>query len=406
VRRPRALWQGEFASVGRILVALVSLAVVPAASGQREKAPLRESFQQLAQQAAEAQRQGQSAEALRLYLRALRLRRKWPDGWRNVGILLADRKEYARAEAAFRNLLDIEPKNGAGWARLGLCEFEQGHYDDAYRHIRYGGTLGVGDADLESVSLYYAAMAMIVKGEFEVAQTPLDRLAHYGVGDQDVILAFGLAALRIASLPEKLNAEERVLALRVGKITFDAIHAPLADTAAAFNQLLAEFPRTPGLHYAFGNSLFSAGHLEQALEEMQKELELNRDHTLALLQSALILVRLNQPDRGLPYAERAVRLGPGSFTTHYVYGWALYKVGQNERAIPELEQAVKLEPKSALLHYALSQAYARAARKEDAARERETFARLSQKFPPPATALGAREYSGTTTESLPSRPEP
>jgi tetratricopeptide (TPR) repeat protein len=397
--RPLAGWGSAF------LVLLCSGLASAGSSGQPQAAG-REDFQQLSEQAARAQRQGQAEQAIRLYERALRIRPEWPDGWRNVGMLLADRHEYARAEAAFKNLLDIEPKNGAGWARLGLCEFEQGRYDDAYRHIRYGRTLGVDNADLETASLYHAALAMIVKGEFEVAQKLLGRLGHSGVGDEDVILAFGLTALRIASLPGKLSGPERALTLRVGKITFGAIHAPFAETAAAFNRLLAELPRTPGLHYAFGNALLNAGHYDQGLEQMQKELELNPDHTMALLQSALTWVRLSQPDRALPYAQRAVGREPASFAAHYTYGWTLYKLGQEDRAVAELERAVKLEPNIALLHYALSQAYIRAGRKGDAAREREAFARLSRKAVPPATALGAREYSGTPTETFPSRPEP
>jgi len=403
--RPGVARQGEFAPTLRILVVSLALAVAQAVPLAGQQGAAQENFQQLAQQAAEAQRQGQGEQAIRLYLKALRLRPQWPEGWRSVGVLLADRKEYARAEAAFRNLLDIEPKNGAGWALLGLCEYEQGRYDEAYKHIRYGGTLGVGSSDLEKVSLYHGAMAMIVKGEFEVAQRLLGRLAHYRVDDEDVILAFGLMALRIASLPEKLSDPERALALRVGKISFDAVSGRFADTVTAFTQLLAEFPGAPRLHFAFGNALLNRGHLEEALPEMQKELELNPDHMMALLQSALTWVRLGQPERGLPYAERAVALSPKSFTAHYAYGWTLYKLGQNERAISELERAVNLEPNSALTHYALSQAYLRAGRKQDGAREREIFARLSQKTTPPGTAMGGREYSGTPAENLPLRPE-
>jgi hypothetical protein len=47
----------------------------------------------------------------------------------------------------------------------------------------------------------------------------------------------------------------------------------------------------------------------------------------------------------------------------------------------------------------------RAGRKQDAARERETFARLSRKSTAASTTMGGREYSGTPTENLPSRPE-
>jgi tetratricopeptide (TPR) repeat protein len=121
-----------------------------------------ENFQQFAQQAAEAQRQGQWEQAIRLYLKALRLRPQWPEGWQNVGTLLADRKEYARAEAAFRNLVDIEPKNANGWALLGLAEYEQGHDDDAFAHIQHGRALGMTNADLYNVATFNAAVYQFV----------------------------------------------------------------------------------------------------------------------------------------------------------------------------------------------------------------------------------------------------
>jgi tetratricopeptide (TPR) repeat protein len=401
------LWQGEFAPVVRILVVLlVSLAVVPAASGQGEKAPLRESFQQLATQAAEAQRQGQTEEAIRLYQRALRIRPQWGDGWRNVGILLAGRKEQARAEAAFRNLLNIEPKNGAGWARLGLCEYEQGRYNLAWKHVQRGQAMGIGEADLEKVAAYHIALITIQRGDFQVAQRLLARLARSDVDDPDLITAFGLAALRIAKSPERLDAQQKSLVDRVGQIELHARHRQFPEIVAAYEKLLAELPGAPGLHYAFGNVLANAGQHERAIEEMKTALKLNPDDVLAMLQLAMSYVNVSQPEQALPYAEKAVRRAPQLFAARYVQGWTFFKLGQVERAIPELEKAVKLAPNSPGAHYVLLQACLRAGRKAEAKRERDIFARLSQNAPPPGSALGAREYSGTPVENLPFPPEP
>jgi len=150
--RPEVARQGEFAPTLRILVVSLALAVAQAVPLAGQQGAAQENFQQLAQQAGEAQRQGQGEQAIRLYLKALRLRPQWPEGWQNVGTLLADRKEYARAEAAFRNLVDIEPKNANGWALLGLAEYEQGHDDDAFAHIQHGRALGMTNADLYNVA--------------------------------------------------------------------------------------------------------------------------------------------------------------------------------------------------------------------------------------------------------------
>jgi tetratricopeptide (TPR) repeat protein len=399
------LWQGEYAPVARIFVVLVSLAVVPVASGQAEKAPLREGFQ-LTKQAAEAQRQGQTEEAIRHYQRALRIRPKWGDGWRNVGILLADHKEYARAAAAFRNLLGIEPKDGAGWARLGLCEYEQGRYSLAWKHIHQGQALGIGNADLEKVAAYHIALITIQRGDFQVAQRLLARLARADADDPDLITAFGLAALRITKSPTRVDPQQKSAVDRVGQIELHARHRQLPEIVAAYEKLLAELPGAPGLHYAFGNVLANAGQYERAIEEMKIALKFNPDDVLAMLQLAMSYVSISQPELALPYAEKAVRLAPELFAACYAQGWTLFKLGQVERAIPELEKTVKLEPRSSSAHYVLLQAYLRAGRKAEADREREIFARLSQKAPSPGAALGAREYSGTPAENLPSPPDP
>jgi tetratricopeptide (TPR) repeat protein len=391
----------------RILFFFVLCWVLAAtASFGQSQAVRDEDFQQLSKQAVRAQREGQGEQAIRLYLKALGIRPTWADGWRNVGMLLADRREYARAEAAFKNLLDIEPKNGAGWALLGLCEYEMRRYEDAYKHLQYGRALGTGNADLETVAAYDAALLLIRKKEFLVAQRILVQMERTGVQDPDLVTAFGLAALCIASTPEKLEARQRDLVNRVGQIEYEAPHAPVPETIAAYERLLAEQPRTPGLHYAFGNFLAHVGHYDQALEEMQKELEITPDDVLTLLQIAMAYLTINQPEKGLPYAEEAVRLSPELFAARYALGWTLFKLGQNDRAIAELERVIKLEPNSPQAHFALSQAYLRAHRKPDADRERETFAKLKQKAVETSGPPGTREYSGTPTENLPSRPEP
>jgi tetratricopeptide (TPR) repeat protein len=403
---PGTAKQGEVAQALRILIVSLGLLLSPTLPLRGQQGPTRENFQQLAQQAAEARRRGHGEQAIRLYLQALRVRPQWPEGWQNVGTLLADRKEYVRAEAAFRNLLDIDPKNGDGWALLGLVEYEQGRYDHAFAHIQRGRTLGMTNAELYNVATFNAALIMIQKGEFEVAQGLLVRVARSGVEDNDLTNAFGLAALRIRSGLDKVEAQQKSLVARVGQICYQATHSPVPETIAAYRKLLAEIPQAPGLHYAFGNFLINVAHYHEGIEELHKELELRPDDVMTILQIAMAYLKINQPDRALPYAEKALRLSPDFFAAHYALGWTLFKLGENERAIAELEQVVQREPNSPQAHFALSQAYLRAHRKADADRERELFAKLKQRGLGPGAPPEGREYSGTPTESLPTAPEP
>jgi tetratricopeptide (TPR) repeat protein len=244
--------------------------------------------------------------------------------------------------------------------------------------------LGVGNADLEHVAAYQSSLIMIQKGEFEVAQGSLVKIARAGVDDPDLVTAFGLAALRLAVKPDQVDPAQRSLVDRVGQIELRSLHTPDTEAMTAYRNLLTEMPTTPGVHYAYGNFLISAGRYDEGIEQMQNEIEISPRDPMAPLQIAMTELRINQPDAALPYAEKAVALAPKLFAAHYALGWTLYHLGQNDRAIPELEQVVKLAPDSLQGHYALSVAYARADRKADAARERSYFSRLKQQETSPS----------------------
>ncbi|HEV2494736.1 MAG TPA: tetratricopeptide repeat protein [Terriglobia bacterium] len=381
-------------------VALAAL-FVPAIQAGDQAAPRKtpETFDQLAKQAASAQHQGDAKLAVSFYLQALEIRPNWALGWRNVGMLLADLHDYPRAAEALRNLVGADPKSGEGWALLGLTEYELGRYDDAYRDIELGRTLGVGNADLEHVAAFHSALILIQKSEFERAGRTLLRVAEAGVNDPDLVAAFGLVALRLPEKPEQVEPAQRNLVEQVGQIEFQAVNAASSRSIEAYQKLLAEMPRTPRLHYAYGNFLITAGHFDEGIAEMRKEIEVSPQDPMPPLQIALADLRIGQAPAALPYAEKAVRLAPKLFAAHYALGWALYHLGENDKAIPELEEVVKLAPDSFQGHYALSVAYAKAGRKGDAARERASYAKLKQAEPAPSGTPAARGNAGSAPSS-------
>ncbi len=360
------------------LLVAATLVGLRARAGSQNRPP--EVFERLSRQAAQAQREGQSRPAVSLYLRALEIRPKWADGWRNAGVLLAELKDYRRAAEAFKNYLSLEPKNGAGWALLGLSEYELGDDDGAYRDLERGRALGVGNADLRNVATYHAALILISKGEFEVARSRLVEIVRAGVDedDADVVAAFGLAALRWPLKPERLDPAQQDLAMRVGRIEFQAAQNKVPEVIAAYRQLISERPKTPGLHYAFGSFLIGAEHYEDGIEQMRQELALDPGNVMAWLQTSMTQVKLGRPQDGIEPARHAAQLAPKLFVAHYALGWALFKSNQVEQAIPELELAAQLAPDSPQIHYALSEAYLRAHRRQDAYRQRAIFAHLKQ----------------------------
>jgi tetratricopeptide (TPR) repeat protein len=145
----------------------------------------------------------------------------------------------------------------------------------------------------------------------------------------------------------------------------------------AFDELLARYPNSPGVHYCFGVYLL-VQDADAAMKEFKRELELSPSHYPSMVQLAFEYHKRSEYETALSWAEKSVLLAPTLYAARNVLGRVLLELGQVDRAVKELEEGVKLAPGSPEMHFALARAYTRAGRKQDAARERETFKRLEE----------------------------
>src|SRR5579871_1319620 len=84
-------------------------------------------FAELARQAGAAREADRVQQAIDLYQQALQVKPDWPEGWFYLGTLFYDSDRYADAQPAFAHYVQLEDRP-AGWAFLGLCEFETGAF--------------------------------------------------------------------------------------------------------------------------------------------------------------------------------------------------------------------------------------------------------------------------------------
>jgi len=328
-------------------------------------------------------------EAIRLYYRATTLRPNWAEGWWHLGTLLFDTARFREARDAFARFVMIERKQpGPGFAMLGLSEFQLKHYPKALAALERGRKLGLGNNPAFDRSvLYHEGMLHTVLGEYEIG---LDRLtlaanqiaAAHPEAPKDAVLAdlellgaFGVAALRVPSLPSDIPATQALLARQAGRV--QALIA-LQDRAAAeteFKQLLALYPSEPGLHYMYGVFLLKE-HPPLAIDEFRHEIEISPSHDAARIQLAFEFLRAAEYEQGLAYAREAVALAPRNFAAHVVCGRLWLALEKIDLALEELRTAVRLAPGSPDAHYALYRTLSQAGQKGEAARERAAFERL------------------------------
>ena len=340
-------------------------------------------FDLIVKQADEARTGGRLDEAIEGYRKAVSLRRSWAEGWWYLATLLYSQDHYAEAAQAFARTTDLQPKAGASWAMLGLCEYQLGRYDDALGHIYQARRLGLlNNPELIRVLIYHEGLLLLLRGDFETAYQRFGTLAYEGMTTEDLIIALGLSALRIPIPPAQIAPSHRDhdLIRRVGWAELQSAQKNRADAQQEYERILADFPKAPNVQYAFGRFLLNSRRDDEAaLKAFQREIENAPDSAVARIQIAYLKLKNKETADGIPYAEEALKLSPRNAIGHYILGRLLFDAGQNNRSIKELEGAQQLAPEAPNIYFALARAYTRANRKADADRARENFTRLNKK---------------------------
>jgi len=345
-------------------------------------AATQQEFEQVASQAAAAREGDRVEEAIGLYRRGVALRADWTEGWWYLATLYYDADNYAEAARAFAVAARQQPKSGAPFAMLGLCEFQLGQYDAAFNHIQQGHAIGLGDnVELTHVMRYHEGLLSILKGEFERAQQTLGTLSYEGLKTEELIIALGLAALRRGMLPKEVTTTypDRDLIRRVGLAEHFAAQKNIPDAQREYELVARDYAKTPDVQYAYGRFLLVNRDDDGALAAFQREIENYPKHALARIQIAYIKLKNREPQAGLPFAEEAAKLNPRLPLSHFLLGRLLLETGQTPRAIEELETAERMVPDYPQTYFQLSRAYAKANRKADAEHARETFLQLNKK---------------------------
>jgi predicted Zn-dependent protease len=280
----------------------------------------------------------------------------------------------------------VEPNSGPGHALLGVCEFHLKDYSAALGHLERAGELGMPvDGPLTSAAQYHAAVLQTKAGNFERALQLCRFFTGRNEESPEITVVAGLAALRKPIFPEEIERTDRALIFRTGRAMLLALDRRLEPSDKLFRELVAAYPDTPNLHYAYATLLLRADP-DRGIDELKRELEISPNHLPALVSLADELLKRGDLEDALAAAKRAADAGVNNFVARAMYGKVLLEAGDVDAAVRELEIAAKLEPTSPQVHFSLSTAYSRAGRKDDAAKARAEFARLRKLTAPEPVA--------------------
>jgi len=282
----------------------------------------------------------------------------------------------------------VDAVGAARGAGLAVIPVGQGtHLDIGHPPRRYDAALDSlshaeglkfqGPPELARSARLHLALVLTKSGSFERAITVLTELTLLHKKAPDSAVAAGIAGLRQPWLPFEVPEASRDLVFQLGDAMASAMEKDYKEATQKFEAALQQYPQEPNVHFRFG-AFLNIQDSARGVEEIRKAVELAPDHVPALVGLTVMSLKREELDTALEYGERAVKAGPGDFSTHIALGRALLAKENPARAAAELEMAVKLAPASPEARFSLASAYSRLGRKEESARELTEFKRLQR----------------------------
>lgn len=145
------------------------------------------------------------------------------------------------------------------------------------------------------------------------------------------------------------------------------------EAAAIYDKVLANNPKTPGIHYRLGQILLAeagpTGSTDKAKAEFEKELEVDPTNAASEFILGELARRAGQWDEAIAHFTRASTLDVGFAEAYLALGMTLNASGKFADAIKPLEHYVALEPGDPAGHYQLALSYTRTGNKAGSAEQ-------------------------------------
>lgn len=256
-----------------------------------------------------------------------------------LGTAYYKKSDFSQAIEYLKKAIAEDPANQEASQLLGMAYFASGHPGDAIPLLeKVQGSQPHANAD----GYYILGTCYIQIRNYDGARAAFGKMFNVS-GDSAAAYLFTARML--------LRQE------------FDPVAEQYAQKAAALD------PKLPLAHYLLGELDLYKARLTEAINEFQRELEINPAYAPAYYKLGDAYGRAQKYDEAQTMLQRSIRLDSTSSVPFILMGQVLEKKGDYDLAVLSLKHAVTMEPNNPTSHYLLGQAYREMGRKDDAAAE-------------------------------------
>lgn len=297
--------------------------------------------------------------------------------------------EQGKFDEALAALHDIEAQHPAtkGLSReLGVAYYKKGDYPQAIMYLKKAREENPDDAEavqLMGLSLYLAGRP----GE---AIEPLEKVqTWFPSANVDASYILGICYIQTKDYAHArgafakmfgVSADSAASYLFTARMLLRQEFSPVAEEYA--QKAVALDAKLPLAHFLLGEIQLFHSRIPEAVNEFQKELQLNPGYAPAYYKLADAYSRIQQFDDAEKLLQRSIWLDSTSTGPYILMGKILQKKGEPELAVRSLQRALAMDPNNPIPHHLLGQAYRDLGRAEDAERELKLAAQLEERQNP------------------------
>ena len=336
--------------------------------------------EQLFKDAAEAEKRGDDALAVRKYQELVKMRPDVLAVRANLGAALAHLGRFEEAIAQYRAALALAPGHAGLRLNLALAYYKKGDLAHATAEFR---SLHDGDPANFQVTVLLGT-CLERQGQDAEAIAVLSPLEATHAYDLDLAWSLGSALIHTGRLREGLTRVQRVAErgdsaeawMLAGdtslRLNFFEQAQRDVDAAIRLN------PQLAGAYTLRGRVLQYLGDDEGASAALRKALEANANDFEAQLNLGAVLTSARDLEGARQHLAIALRLRPDSPLVRFEMARLERAEGKLEVAVKDMEAVVRTDPDWLQPHIELAALYYRVKRPDDGARERALVERLTE----------------------------
>jgi tetratricopeptide (TPR) repeat protein len=346
-------------------------------ASSRDSAEIRNYFQE----AVRALQANEPAVAVRAYRAILKIDPKNVDALANLGSVAFVQKDWEEAAREFHKALELQPSLWKAEALLGLCELHLGHNSEAVKLLSESFP-HLDEPKLHLEAGMQLAELLFQEGEFAQASAIIGDLRNLNPENIAVLYAayriYSDQTLQALNSMALVGPDSAQLHLALAEHLVNEGH--LEDAIAEYRKAVELNPDMEGLHYELGEALLLESHMEAGLTKAQQEFEraLVLNPADARAECELGRIDLWRADSSAAYVHyvRAQKLNPSSTCANLGLAELLTDEGKTQEALSHLQAAAQSDPYDPDTRHRLSNAYRDLGLKEAADRELKAFQEL------------------------------